>query len=137
RPWKFFSKYGIGAVDYAGQSRLLASPDTSLWFKVSSGRHDVTVECAIMPGAYADSVPAGDRTDGVEFVMVEVQADGTTRTLATFFLNPAQVPADRGVHRLKFDGEIIPGAGIRVETRPGPHGSYARDWALLGPVTIR
>lgn len=137
RPWKFFSKYGIGAVDYAGQMRLFASPDTSLWFKVSSGRHDVTVECVILPSAYADSVPAGDRTQGVEFVIVEAQADGTARSLVTLFLNPAQVPADRGVHILRYDGEITPGAGIRVETRPGPSGSYARGWALLGPVTIR
>ena len=137
RPWKVFAKYGIADMDYERQTRLLASPDTKLWFKTGAGRREVIAECAIAPGAYGDDVPVGDRTDGVEFVLSEILADGTARTLTTLFLDPAHLPADRGVHILKFDGEIAAGADLRLDTRPGPQGSYARDWALLGPVTIR
>ncbi|MEO6874516.1 MAG: glycosyltransferase family 39 protein [Opitutaceae bacterium] len=136
-PRKIFSKYGIAEVNYEGRTRLLASPDTKLWFKVGPGSHEVVAECALSPAAYADEVPAGDRTDGVEFVVSEERPDGTTRMLATLFLNPARVQADRGVHVLKFSGQLAPGADLRIETRPGPNGSYARDWALLGPVSVR
>jgi hypothetical protein len=136
-PWKFFAAYGIAAVDFEGQTRLLASPDARLWFRPGPGRHEVAVECAIVPGAYADEIPAGDRTDGVEFVLSAVAADGTARTLASLFLDPARVPADRGVHALKFSGAVAPGEDLRLDTRPGPRGSYARDWALVGPLTVR
>jgi hypothetical protein len=136
-PWKFFAAYGIAAVDFEGKTRLLASPDARLWFRPGPGPHEVVVECAIVPGAYADEIPAGDRSDGVEFVLSEVLADGTDRPLAALFLNPAGVPADRGVHLLRYSGALAVGSELRLETRPGPRGSYARDWALLGPLTVR
>ncbi len=136
-PWKIFATWGIGDVDFEGRNRLLASTDTRLWFRVGAGPHEIVAECAIVPGAYADNIPSGDRTDGVEFAIAEVQPDGTVRTLASLFLDPAHVAADRGVHKLTYHGEIAPGADLRIDTRPGPRDSYARDWAMLGPVTIR
>ena len=137
RPWKVYAKFGIGQLDFRGRTMFGASADTKLWFKVEPGHREVFVECAMFPEAYTDRIPAGDRSDGVEFVLSEFRADGTVRQLATLYLNPAQLPADRNLHRLEFAGEIAAGADILLETRPGPHGSYARDWALLGTVTIK
>ena len=137
RPGRIFSQFGFGVIDYEGRTMLSAHPDTRLWFKVPAGRRNVSVECAIAPGAYADSVPQGDRTDGVEFVLSTVAPDGTAQKLISLLLDPAKVPADRHVRVLEYAGELAVGSDILLETRPGPHGSYSRDWALLGRVEIR
>jgi hypothetical protein len=135
-PWKFFARYGVGEIDFAGKPMLSASTDTKLWFKINAGHHRITAECAIFPGAYSDSVPAADRSDGVEFTFSEQLIDGTVHQLATLFLNPAQVVADRTLHRLEYSGEFRAGSLLLLETKPGPHNSYARDWALIGRVLI-
>ncbi len=137
KPWKLYAKFGIGQLGFGGREMFGASADTRLWFKVEPGRRMISAECAILPEAYAEKIPVWDRTEGVEFVLSEIRADGTKRELARLFLNPTKVPADRSLHRLVFTGEIAAGSEILLETRPGPAGNYARDWALLGTVTIK
>jgi Dolichyl-phosphate-mannose-protein mannosyltransferase len=135
-PWKFFALYGVAEMTFQGRSMLFASTDSKLWFRCQPGHRRVAAECAIYPDAYSDAIPPGDRSDGVEFTLSEVLPDGTIHQLATLFLNPAQVPSDRTLHRLEFVGEIAAGAQLLLETKPGPRGSYARDWSLLGRVSI-
>jgi hypothetical protein len=137
RPSKIYALNGLSLFNFEGRKLFGGSAPTKLWFKAEAGSRTISAECAILPEAYTEKIPAGDRTDGVEFALSVVGADGSSRELAKLYLNPAQVPADRGLHRLKYTGEIAPGSDLLLESRPGPHGSYARDWALFGTVTVK
>jgi hypothetical protein len=136
RPWKIYARFGTAPLLYGGRTTLGASASTKLWFKVPPGPHTFSAECAILPEAYSDKIPPGDRTDGVEFAFTEIRSDGTVRELAKLYLNPAQVTGDRNLHRLEFSGEISRGSDVVLETRPGPYGNYSRDWAVLARVTL-
>jgi len=136
RPWKVYAQFGMAPLRYGARTMLGASAATKLWFNAAPGIRTISAECAILPEAYTDKIPVGDRTDGVEFTLSEIRADGSAHELAALFLNPAQVLSDRGLHRLEFHGEIAPGSDILLETRPGPRRNYARDWAVLGNVIV-
>jgi hypothetical protein len=134
RPWKFYSQYGSYATEEAGRAALFAHPTTRLWFKLPAGRHTMRVECAVQAVAYAG--PVRDRTDGVEFIVERERADGTRERLGSLLLDPAHATADTGWHVLEVKVDQAAEGNLVLSTGPGPAGSYARDWAVIGAVKI-
>jgi hypothetical protein len=137
RPWRFYHQFGSGFAVEEGRKVLLVHPDTRLWFREPKGSVVVRVECGLMAGAYADSVPAPDRSDGVEFYVDRERSDGTRERLASLLLEPATDPRDRGFHVLEVPATVGEGESIIVGNNGGPRGSMARDWAAIASIRIR
>ncbi len=133
-PESFYSQYGARPAEEGGRSGLFAHPLTQLWFEVAPGRRTVEAGCLVQAAAYGG--PVGDRTDGVEFILETEQPDGTRTRLASLLLQPAQRAADAGWHTLRWQGEVAAGSSLVLSSGPGPAGSFARDWAIIGPVKI-
>jgi len=133
-PWKFYAQFGTYRTREDERAALFAHPVTRLWFKVPAGRHRMRVECAIEAAAYAG--PVQDRTDGVEFLVERERADGTRERLGSLYLDPARVAADAGWHVLEVTGDFSATDNLVLSTGPGPAGSFARDWAVIGAVKI-
>lgn len=134
RPEKFYSQHGSYLTMEAGRPALFAHPTTRLWFRVPAGRHVMRVECVLQSTAYEGPVP--DRTDGVEFVVERERADGTRERLGARLLDPAHAPADAGWNELEVAFDFPEETMVVLSTGPGPAGSYARDWGMIGAVKI-
>jgi hypothetical protein len=109
---------GPNIVANAPSRLVVAKPAGARWLSFGIG---------FFEGAY-NNPP--NSTDGAEFVVRFVPADGTPpRELFRRFLNPRDVSADRGTHAFSIE---LPPAGrgdIEFVVSPGPHGSDAFDWA--------
>lgn len=136
-PWKFYSDMGIGRTPFEGREYFSAHPVTRLWFTVPAGRHQISVEIGIRPEAYDDSVPYGDRTDGVELSIAEESEDGKLRPFFSRLVNPRDKPDDRGIKRVECTVELAADTNIQIAVLTGPNGSFARDWAMLGRIEIK
>ena len=136
-PWKYYTRFGMELFKEDGHELLGAHPDTRLWYHIPAGARSVEVECYLSPAAYAEALSDGDASDGVEFLIATMQADGSFLPLATRFLDPRRRPGDRGIQILRYDGVLTQGTDVVVLTRPGPRANYTRDWAGLGRITIQ
>lgn len=136
-PAKFYTTFGIEPNEHAGRAWVSAHPDTRLWFDVAAGRREVRVEATLYPEAYADSVPAGERSDGITLEIAFEPTEGPPVVLHARHFNPRDRVEDRGVMVLDAVCDLPAAGRLRVSILPGPHGNYARDWALLGPVVIK
>lgn len=135
-PWKFFYQFGYAFAEEGGREILLAHAQSRLWFHGSEGTNIVRVEFCILSGAYADDVPPGDRTDGVEFFVEKESADGSRTRLASVFLDPVKNPADRGFHVLEIPARLAAGESIIVGNSSGPQGNLSRDWAAFASIKV-
>jgi hypothetical protein len=79
----------------------------------------------------------GDRTDGVEFAVLEYLPDGSERMLFSQFLDPVRRNEDRSTQHVERELEVSPGAEIVFETRPGPSGINAFDWSYWKKIELR
>ena len=134
KPWKLYSQYGARTTIEAGRPVFFAHPDTRLWFRVPAGPHVLRVNCAVQAAAYAGA--AGDRTDGVEFLVQWERADGTRERLASLWLDPAHQAADAGFHLLELKVDYPVATNLVFSTGPGAAKNYTRDWAVIGSLTI-
>ncbi len=137
KPVKFFSDFGLGTVQFNGREYFNAHPTLRLYFDVPAGEREIVFEGAIIDWAYEETVPYGDRTDGVEFTVYEELPDGGQRTLFTRLLSPRDRPSDRGVQTMSARFTLERDGRVVLATTPGPVGSVARDWAMLGKVEIK
>lgn len=137
RPWKFYHQFGSGFAEEEGRKVLLVHPNSRLWFQEPKGAVVIRLECCLMANAYADSVPAPDRSDGVEFYIEREKTDGTRERLASLLLEPATKPGDRGFHVLEVPAWIGEGESVVIGNNAGPRGSMARDWAAISSIRIR
>jgi hypothetical protein len=80
----------------------------------------------LFEGAYARPLP--EATNGAEFVIEHIAPGGSRTVLLQRYLNPAEVPADHGLHQFNLD---LPAAGGQVELtiKAGPHNNNAYDWS--------
>jgi hypothetical protein len=80
----------------------------------------------IYEGAYAK--PRPEATDGAEFIIEHVAADGKRTVLLQRPMNPSDIKADHGLQQ--FDLDLPPGGGqVEFTVRVGPYGSNAYDWS--------
>jgi hypothetical protein len=135
-PLRYLSQFGVGAGQLDGRACTGAHPTTRIWFPVTAGRHEVTVEFAILPSAFA-GLRREDATDGVEFVVAATRGDKERRLLFSRLVNPFDEPADRGWQRETVAADFEAGESLVLETLPGPEGNLNRDWCCWGRLEIR
>ncbi len=109
-----------------------AHPDATLWITPPEGATGISWEYGINPAAYEK---AGDRTDGVDFIITEKQPDGTEREIYHRTLDPVRTPADRGLQTLVLPYQ--PSAGARLVFKTRPHQTYSYDWAYWRKIEIK
>ncbi len=136
-PVKFYSEDGLNRFRFEDRDFFSAHPVTRLWFKVPAGSRQISVELGLLPNAYEESLPPGDRTDGVELVITEEPVGGATRPLYSRWLNPRDNPEDRGLQRCACRVVFATDTVVQIAVLPGPAGSIMRDWAMLGPIEIK
>ena len=135
-PVRFYTSFGLDLNALEGRWFLSAHPDSRFWFRPRPGRCTVVAEFCMLPGSYEGVAPR-DATDGAEFAIYTVAADGTRRQEFARLLNPVDNPVDRGIQRVRLNIDVAPGAELLFETGPGARGNYSRDWAAWGPITIK
>ncbi|WP_221032942.1 ArnT family glycosyltransferase [Actomonas aquatica] len=89
----------------------------------------------IPAGAYA--ADNTHPTDGAEFIIRLLFADGGERELMRHFIDPASRPEDRG--HLRFEYELPSAPGPRViefDINPGPTGSASSDWTEWANIVL-
>lgn len=136
-PWKFFSQMGLGRHDLEGRNYFSGHPVTRLWFKVPAGPRRISIEIGLLAEAYADSVPWGERTDGIELAMIEEPVGGEPRPLFSRVLNPRDQTKDRGLQSLEYTANFTADTVVQIAVLPGPSGSISRDWTVIGPIEIK
>jgi len=136
QPARYYTTFGLNLSQVAGVSFFNAHPDSRLWFEVPPGKHAISAEYYMFPGSY-EGIGRNEATDGAEFAVYELKADGTKEQVFDRLLNPRDNLADRDVQRLALTVEIAPGSELMFETGPGTRHDYNRDWAAWGPITIK
>ncbi len=136
-PFKCYTTYGTTPAEYEGRKFFSAHPDTRLWFKISGGLRTFSAEVNILPEAYGPKVLAADRSDGIELRLEEEMPDGTRALFFSKMINPRDVGSDRGIRRIEHAFELPHDGVVVLTVGPGPHGNYARDWAMLGRIEIK
>ncbi len=130
-PVRFFSQYGTNTWgDF-----VTTHSTTRLYFQPAPGAHRLRTSVRIDPGAY-ENLPPGQATDGITLEVALVGPDGKRTVIHTRRVDPARIPADRGVLPIDVPFTLPAQAELEIEIGPGPFGNGARDWAGLGPLTI-
>jgi len=135
RPYRYFCRFGLSIASRDGRQFFNVHPDMRLWFRVPAGRHRITAELYMEPGAY-ENLPASEASDGVWITIWELKIDGTRRELYRRVLNPRDQPDDRGLQTLSVMADMAQGSDLLFETGPGEHNNYNRDWTWLGSFTV-
>ena len=131
-PTRFHMPYGTGVWEIAGEPVLIAHPDSDIWVPAPVTSKVVELVYGIKKEAYEKE---GGKTNGVNFVVDAEAPDGTTRQLFSRVLNPASVPADRGMQITQLNLQLASGEMLVLRTRP--FGDYAFDWAYWARVTVK
>ena len=104
---------------------ISAHPPSTLEFNVDFPAERVRGRFGLSQSAYTPP----NQTDGVEFVLEWISADGSTRRLFERILAPSAAEADRGLQ--DFDVALPPGGGrLVLRTTPGPNNDLSFDWAF-------
>jgi hypothetical protein len=135
-PIRFTSKFGISPAQFDGRAGTGAHAPTRIWCSAPAGRHELTFEFVITPGAY-ESMRRSDATDGVEFVVAAARGQTARRVLFSRLLRPFDEPNDRGWQHERITIELEAGEELLLETLPGPADNLNRDWAILGKCELR
>ena len=131
-PARFFATYQPALY---GQS-CFAHPEMRLCFRVPAGRREVRTTLTFISGAYENVAP-GDATDGVQFEVALLTADGRRTVVMERDVDPVHRTGDREIVPLAATVDVPAGAEIELHVGPGAAGRNNRDWVLLGPITIR
>jgi hypothetical protein len=115
-----------------GVDIAFAHPASSVEFAVTSQDRRIRATFGILKAAYQGN----NATDGVDFSVEFVAADGLTQILYHRHLNPLSLPEDRGLQKL--DVALPPGQAGRLllRTYNPPERNQAYDWSYWGRVTI-
>jgi hypothetical protein len=133
-PIRFQVPYGLDYGYFQGRRTFNAHAITRLWFRPTPGNAHVFAEFGIFEDAYTR---VGGRTDGVEFVVSEINQDGAERILFKRYLDPVHRERDRGLQHLDITALIETKSELVFETRPGPAGDFGYDWAYWGTIRTR
>ena len=124
--------YGFALWPEGGADVLGAHPDTDLWVPAPAGAKRIVWEFGIFPDAYERD---GEKTDGVEFIVVGEEPDGRRREILRRLLDPVASPADRGRQRVDIPYQPEAGETLVFLTRPNANPLF--DWAYLSRIEIR
>ena len=135
-PVRSSTTFPISVGDFAGRPFFSMHPQTRLWFVPPATRCTVQADYLIYDGAYLDR-RREDATNGVDFTLAEIRADGSRRVLFNRLLAPFNTPADRGLQHLQLDIEVAPDSELLFEATAGPDGNWSYDWAAVNSFSIR
>jgi len=123
----------ITLMDAPVPDTIFAHAPSSLAVKIPPQARQVTGIFGLLPSAYADPQKA---TDGAEFSIDEVGADGTRRHLLTKLLVPVQNSADRGPQSFTVDLPEAEGQQLELNVATGPQNNGAFDWSYWGGLNF-
>jgi hypothetical protein len=119
--------YPLSVIETDGREVLNAHPPSTLEFQIDFPATKAHGTFGLASGSYTN----GNRTDGAEFIVEWMGADGKLRTLFKRHLQPLTQADDRGLQ--KFDVDLPQGGGrLMLRITNGPAGDIAWDWAYWG-----
>jgi hypothetical protein len=117
------SLYPMSILIENNREVLFAHPPSNIEFHVNFPATRVSGRF----GMAAKSYEPPNATDGAEFIVDWVGADGKVSTLYTRWLQPVNVMGDRGYQT--FNVAVPQGGGrLILRTTPGPNNNIAYDW---------
>lgn len=122
---QFHEKQSPLPIEFVG-SNLKAHAPSRLTVSVPVGASQLVGGFGIYEGAYAK--PRPEATDGAEFVIEHVSADGRRTVVFRRFLDPSAQRGDRGLQGLNVELPSEPGQ-LEFIVNPGPAHSNAYDWS--------
>jgi hypothetical protein len=125
-------KYGMGGFVYLGAEVMNAHPDSDLWLRAPGRTTRIEWDFGLVDAAWNQP---DTRSDGVEFTVTGVLPGAEDRPLYHRYLDPVQVPADRGLQHVVIPFTPRPGELLRFSTRPGP--TYSFDWAYWRKIEVK
>ncbi len=126
----------VPAVDtfLDGEHLLQMHPPSLMEFDVPTPVRSLRASIGFLsPGAYERA----DGTDGVDFIVEWVDADGRVEQLGSRFLDPRHRPADRTRQTLAVDLGGRHGGKLRLRTAAGPTGNTAFGWTYWTAIEIK
>ncbi len=124
----FYSKKAAADVSVVNDpvpGTLFAHAPSLLAAKVPPHARQITGKYGMLAGSYADPAKG---TDGTEFHIDLILADGTRRSLLAVPMDPLQRPEDRKNQVFTVDLPDLPDLRIELITGVGPRGNGAFDW---------
>jgi len=123
---------GVGYFTVDDTIVLSEHPDSDLSVRPGAGATQIRWVFGIVAEAY---LQAGDKTDGVEFIVTGEQPDGHRRQIYRRVLDPLKNAADRGNQDVTIPYHVLPGETVTFSTRP--NGSYNCDWAYCVRIEVK
>jgi hypothetical protein len=121
--------FPVSVIEEEGQQALFAHPPSTIEFKVDFPATRLSGRFGFTMGAYTPP----NATDGAEFLVKWIGADGRAVTLFDRLLRPATEAKDRGMQ--SFDVPLPSGGGrVILEITPGPKGDISFDWTYWSRV---
>ncbi|MBX3749979.1 MAG: glycosyltransferase family 39 protein [Opitutaceae bacterium] len=133
-PLEISAPFGASVTRDEGQVVFFAHAPSRLTYELPPEACCIRGRFGIKDGAYA----AHNRTptDGAEFQVDLIDANGRRTSLHRRWLQPASEPADRGMQ--SFRCMLPPGEARRIEflIEPGPAGNAASDWTFWSDLAL-
>ena len=125
-------EHGVGYFTVDDKIVLSEHPDSDLSLHPPAGATQIRWVYGIVAEAYQR---AGDKTDGVEFIVTGEQPDGRKRQIYRRLLDPLKNVADRGDQDVTIPYHAMPGESLVFSTRPNT--GYSCDWAYCVRIEVK
>jgi hypothetical protein len=132
-PFQYRTQFGFSPEFIDGKFATGAHPDSGLWVTVPPPSTRVDLSFGLREEAYVNPPAA---TDGVQFIVIAISANGTETVIFDRLIDPVSTAADRGTIFQTVKLPTPTPASLKFSARPGPHANYAYDWAYWGDVDI-
>jgi hypothetical protein len=125
-----------GWANKIGENRWGAQSPQFLTYAKPVDLVEITLSYGLNDNAAADE-NGQRRSDGVDVVVVFIDANGSSRELFRHSLDPFSTPADFGIKTSTIP--LPPGetGQLVIGMEPGPNGDNSYDWAFWGPLSGR
>lgn len=134
-PGRFTAPYGAMAREEAGALVFFAHAPSVITYPAPEGSTRLRGRMGFRPGAYA--VTNTGRTDGAEFVITLISANGTRTELMRRLLRPVQEPADQGEHPFDLTLPVTSAdSTLELAINSGPVGNSASDWTYWSDLVL-
>lgn len=134
QPVRFKSSYGVGLGSRGDRMWCNAHAETKLRFALPAGPHRLRLEFMMDPGCYDPRLNPADMSDGVNMDIRTVLPTGEETLISSRLFAPATKQEDRGPQVVEQAFSLSQAGEVEILIGPGPHGSPARDWSLLGAI---
>ena len=131
-PTAFNSFTTPSEIEISGEKAIVMHAPSEMDFELPAGAQEVSGAFGLPEGAYQN----GGRSNGAVFRVV--WTDGTDRIVVfSRYLNPRDVPADRGLQHFRAPLTNLAGGQLRLEVDPGPYNDNGWDWTAWTGIEIK